>query len=373
MPRRSKISGGKKTSGTRGSSAPGRAKGRRGGKPPPPEDSETRATIASYFCSQGMGATEIQKVLKEEHSISMTREKVYWHVRRAAATGWIRFQPPQDVSSLKWLREDAYPWLQDVSVVTTNRYEDVAHRGAKMLLELLQQHYVGKEVHIGFSGGAALRTLARRFGELLREPAQRLPDKIVFHALVAGFDVYDPTTDPNAFFTHFVDDPAIEVETSFVAFHSPSMATPEIEEMLRGLPGIAEAYAKAKEIDVIVTSASGWTDDHSTLREHMKLAREPVEQLANEGCIGDMLWQPIGPDGPFEPKMDMRAMTVVTLNDVSRLVASKKHVLLVAGPCARCHTPKIDVVKAILDQEQQLVTHLAIDSRCVRGLAALPR
>ena len=180
-----------------------------------------------------MGATEIQKVLKEEHSISMTREKVYWHVRRAAATGWIRFQPPQDVSSLKWLREDAYPWLQDVSVVTTNRYEDVAHRGAKMLLELLQQHYVGKEVHIGFSGGAALRTLARRFGELLREPAQRLPDKIVFHALVAGFDVYDPTTDPNAFFTYFVDDPAIEVETGFVAFHSPSMATPEMEEILR--------------------------------------------------------------------------------------------------------------------------------------------
>jgi DNA-binding transcriptional regulator LsrR (DeoR family) len=146
------------------------------------------------------------------------------------------------------------------------------------------------------------------------------------------------------------------------------MATPDIEKKLRGLPAIGEAYERAREIDIIVTSTSGWRDDHSMLRNYMGVAGESVSRLENEGCIGDMLWQPIGPKGPLELQMQMRVMTVMKLNDVIDHVANKKQVLLVAGPCASCHTPKSDVVDAILGQEQRLVTHLAVDSRCVRGL-----
>lgn len=368
---RKKSSSPKKVSGKRKSSAAGRRKKKSVRKGPPRNRSEDRATIASYFCSHGLGATAIQKVLKEKHSISMTREAVYNHVRDAAADGWIRFHPPPDIALQLWLREEAYPWLQDASVVQTTRFDDVAQRGAKMLLELLQQRYSGKEVHVGFSGGTALRTLARRFAELLRDPAHGLPSKIVFHALVAGFDVSDPTTDPNAFFTYFVEDPAIEVKTAFVALNSPAMATPDIEEKLRNLPAIGEAYERAREIDIIVTSTSGWKDDHSMLRNYMDVAGEPVGMLGNEGCIGDMLWQPIGPKGPFELQMNMRAMTVMKLSDVSDHVANGGQVLLVAGPCASCHTPKTDVVDAILGQEKRLVTHLAVDSRCVRALRLL--
>jgi DNA-binding transcriptional regulator LsrR (DeoR family) len=45
-------------------------------------------------------------------------------------------------------------------------------------------------------------------------------------------------------------------------------------------------------------------------------------------------------------------------------------VLLVAGPCAHCHEPKADVVKAILDQDQRLITHLITDSRCAEALVS---
>jgi DNA-binding transcriptional regulator LsrR (DeoR family) len=331
-------------------------------------EEEKLATVCSLFCEKGLTATQIQERMNEEHSAEMTREEPYRHLRKAASRGWIRFDPPQEHSLQRRIREDAYPWLHDVSVVQTGRSEDVAYRGAKMLLELLQQHYSDGEVHIGFSGGSSLRMLARRFAELLHKPAQHLPCKIVFHALVAGFDVNDPTTDPNAFFTYFVGDPAMPFETSFVALHSPAMVEEEFEKKLLDLPAIKEAYDRARQIDIIVTSTSCWRDEHSMLRHYMDVAGESVEELEQEGCLGDILWQPFGSAGPCELNSHIRAMTLMRLSELSKLVAAGKHVLLVAGPCASCHRPKAEVVKAILDQQHRLVTHLVTDSRCARAL-----
>jgi DNA-binding transcriptional regulator LsrR (DeoR family) len=238
-----------------------------------------------------------------------------------------------------------------------------------MLLELLQQHHDGAEVHIGFSGGRALRMLARRFAELLREPTQHLPSKIVFHALVAGFDVADPTTDPNAFFTYFVGDPGMPFEMEFVALHAPAMVEAKDLAKLQKLPGIKEAYQCASEIDIIVTSTSCWTDEHSMLRHHMDVAGESVDDLEKAGCLGDILWQPIGADGPFELNSRIRAMTIMRLCELSKLIKDKKHVLLVAGPCYKCKRLKTQVVKAILDQQDHLITHLVTDSLCARQMA----
>jgi DNA-binding transcriptional regulator LsrR (DeoR family) len=61
-------------------------------------------------------------------------------------------------------------------------------------------------------------------------------------------------------------------------------------------------------------------------------------------------------------------MTVMNLNGLNELIEQKKHVLLVAGPCQRCHQPKTKVVQAILDQKDRLITHLVTDSRCAREL-----
>jgi len=264
-----------------------------------------------------------------------------------------------------------YPWLHEVSVVPTAMSDDVACRGAEMLLALLQQHYAGREVHIGFSGGSTLRTFARRFAELLRDRVLHLPKRIVFHALVAGFDVYDPTTDPNAFLTFFAEELAMEVEISFVGLHLPAVGGAELDGQLRPLRGVREAYDLAKDIDIIVTATSSWKDEHCVLRSYMCESSESIQQLEEEGCLGDMLWQPIGPQGPFELDTHLRAMTIMKLSRVAELVEEKKiRVLLVAGPCTACHRPKAEVLKAILDHERRLVTHLAVDSRSVRSLIA---
>jgi DNA-binding transcriptional regulator LsrR (DeoR family) len=334
---------------------------------PTMDEHEKLVTVCGLFCDEGLNATEIQKRMWDEHSVEMTREKPYSYFQKAARQGWISLKLPQSDTLQRQIR-DAHPWLHDVSVVQTGRSEDVSYRGAKMLLELLQQHYADREVHIGFSGGSSLRMLARRFAELLREPARHLPRKIVFHALVAGFDVNDPTTDPNAFFTHFVGDPAMPFETSFVALHSPAMVEDEFEEKLRKLPAIKESFERASEIHIIVTSTSCWKDEHSMLRHYMHVAGESVQELEKEGCLGDLLWQPLGSAGPFELKTTIRAMTIMRLSKLSDLVRDGKRVLLVAGPCATCHRPKAEVVKAILDQEERLITHLVTDSRCARAV-----
>ena len=332
---------------------------------------EIEGLACDYFCHEGMTAPKIQEQLRDEHGVKVTREQVYRFVRKAAVAGWVEYKPPQEYSLHRRIKEQRYPWLRDVSVVQTARCEDVAFRGARMLLELIQQDYAGKIVHIGFSGGFGLRTLARRFAQLLREPTERLPEEIVFHAMVAGFDVTDPTTDPNAFFTYFVQDPPMQVNTSFVAFHAPAMARPELLAELTRQAGIKEAYERAHEIDVIVTGASCWHDDHSALRRYLELAEQPIDDLEGAGCIGDILWQPIARDGPIEMKTAIRAMTVKQLDELSEFVAGQGHVLLVSGPCSKCHLPKTEVVKAILDQKRQLITHLAVDSRCGRDLLAM--
>ena len=328
---------------------------------------EIQNTVCGLFCEEGLTAVQIKKRMKEEYGEEITREEPYLYLRRAAAHGWIRFVPPLDYSTAQRIRS-SHPWLQDAVVVHTGRTEEVASRGAKMLLELLQQHHLEEEVHIGFSGGAALRTLARRFAELLREPAQHLPARIFFHALVAGFDVTDPTTDPNAFFSYYVDDPAMPFDASFVAFHSPALVEAAEEQKLRELPAIKEAYDRASEIDIVVTSTSCWNDDHSTLRHYMHIAGESVEELEKAGCLGDILWQPIGLDGPFELNSRIRAMTIMKLDELHELIKKQKHVLLVAGPCHACHRPKTRVVQAILDQPKRLITHLVTDTRCASEL-----
>jgi DNA-binding transcriptional regulator LsrR (DeoR family) len=334
------------------------------------EKNELLAIVCSYFCNDGLGAAKIKRRLKEEHGLEISRERIYPLILHAAARGWIRFTPPQPLRLYREIKEDRYPWLHDLSVVPTARSEDVSFRGAKTLMEILQQRYADEEVHIGFSGGYSLRRLAQRFAQLLREPAQRPPRKIIFHAMVAGFDVTDPTTDPNAFFTYFVKDPTSQVATSFVGLHAPAMARAGTIEELREVTGIREAYEQAGAIDIIVTSASCWEDEHCTFRNYRYVAGDSMKELEAAGCLGDMLWQPLGSDGPIPTGGGVRAMTIMDLGQVSQFVADKNLVLLVAGPCGVCHRPKDAVVRAILEQPKQLITHLVVDSGCARALVS---
>ena len=328
---------------------------------------EVLTAVCKFFC-KGHTATEITAMMRDRHKVEMPREEPYQLLSYAASQGWIRFVAPYEHTLRGRIKRRCR--RLELEVVHTAVFDDVGYHAAEMLVDLLQKHREGpynkEEVHIGFAGGHALRKVAQALAGLLRRPTEGLPKTVVFHAMVAGFDVNEPSTDPNAFFTYFLNDPAMQVATRFVGLHAPAVVRTEQFQGLRELEGIKETYDRAKELDIIVTSASLWPDEHSMLRRYMSKSPESLSALEAAGCVGDMLWRPLGADGPIEIDTDIRAMTLLELSDLPKYIKRGKDVLLVLGPCGGCNAPKGGVLSAVLNRQPRLITHLVVDSRAAR-------
>ena len=343
--------------------------------PPFADDGETEdlhwkvktAAVCELFC-RGMTVREIRDRMLDEFGEPgrMSREEPYSLVSRAAKRGWLKFDPPRDVVSESRIR-DRYKWLKNAQVVHSARIQPVALRGAEVLLNLVskyaQRSRPRKTVRIGFAGGRSVGLLARLFAQLLTREKIQLPDKIVLQSLVAGFDPSDPATDPNTFFSFFLDDSSMRVQTEFVALHAPPIVREEDLDRLRRIVEIDEAYEAAKHVDIIVTSGSEWKDEHSPLKRSMTRERDVYDRLSRLGCVGDILWRPIGPAGPIEEPTDIRAMTLVELSDLPERIRSGTQVLLMLGPCGMCRRHKGSLLGAIMNHREQLVTHLVTDTR----------
>lgn len=327
--------------------------------------------ICKYFC-EGYLPGEIQELMRDKHGISLRRETPYRYLAHAARHGWIQFVPPPE-NSLRDRLKRRYPWLDDAVVAHTAVFDDVAWQAAEMLVKLLRMRCrvaSRNEVHVGFAGGHVMRRVAERLAGLLRRPTEGLPRTVVFHALVAGFEVTEPTTAPNAFFTYFVNDPALQVETRFVGLHAPPTVEAEYLPRLRQQKGIKEAFAKASELDVIVTAVGSASPPcgHSMLLDYMKNSPPSLRKLKEAGYCGDMLWRPLGPDGPIEIETQIRAMTLIELSNLNKFIQQGKAVLLVLGPCRVCNRPRTAILELLLDLKEHLITHLVADSRSVAAL-----
>lgn len=313
-----------------------------------------------YTSADRLGPEAIQERLsKLEEPIKITRAKVYDLFRDAADHGWLRFVAPPDDELRRQLKK-CFPFLQGIEVVQTRRFEDVAHSAAQMLLDLVRAHKPSQDsdrlVHIGYAGGYSMRAVAQNMAESLRQPVADFPGRMSLHALVAGFHLTDPTTDPNAFFTYFVD-PRLTVRTEFVGLHAPAIARVDRIGEIKATEGIKESFDRRDEIDIIVTSASRYSDKCKHSQLYSVLNRIPPPKYR---C--DILWQPLSEDGPID-EPETRAVTVFDLHELPDFIANRKSVLLVLGPCAACHEPKTDVLDTVLNLRTPLITHLVVDSR----------
>jgi len=333
---------------------------------------ELVAAVCKYFC-RGMPVAEIIDEVRQKLKITLKREEPYRLIAFAAQRGWLRFQAPF-AHELAAQIQERFPRLADVRVVRTGVSDDISYNVAAMLLKevcgLSRSRSSKSEVHIGFAGGVALRKSARIFSEMLKEPRADLPRKIVFHAMVAGFNMQDPSTDPNGFFTYFASEPALQVKTSFLGLLAPGIVKTSEIDKLRSIEYIRDAYERAREIDIIITSAGGhWQEGHSGLRNLYSLwAPQSLEQLNKAGCIGDMMWRPLGRDGPLSIRTDMRTVTLLELGELPDFIKQGKKVVLLLGPCGDCGGSKEEVLSAIVNYRQPLITHLVADSRSARAL-----
>jgi len=337
------------------------------------DEIELIAAVCNHLLA-GLSMPQIARALNKDYpNLGMTREGAYPLIRKAARSGWLKFHPPEYVRWTKMLRE-SYRWLESVRVVHTATASDVAQHGAESLLALVKRHRLASErneIHIGFSGGHAMRVLARAFADLVWAPTDDLPDTLVIHAMAAGFDPRDPTMDPNTFFSYFKNGRLNETKIEFLGLAAPLLVKSDGMRVVRDQPDIAEAFASVRDIDIIVASGSDWLDPHSAFRNLMRRSPESEMVLEEEGVVADIAWRPFGKQGPIERETSVRALTLVELSDLPGLIGQEKKVLLTLGPCGLCNAPKGRLLATLLGQPTPLLTDLVVDSRSVAQMLRL--
>ncbi|MCX6595230.1 MAG: hypothetical protein NTV70_02545 [Acidobacteria bacterium] len=254
-----------------------------------------------------------------------------------------------------------YSWLEQARVVRSAEPLDVAQQAAQLLAEIIREHK-GSDIHLGFAGGGLVAETVRLLTGLLQTADELLVKRFIVHALVAA--PHDPRRNPNRFLQWFLE-PDLPFETTFVGLPAPAVVNWETLDALRSIEGIAEAFDRAHEIDIIVTSAGAhWDKGCSALRKLYETTARPetLHALDQAGCVGDILWQPLSTSGPIELGAGVRAVTVLDLAALRGFVGAGKRVILILAPCSSCHGPKPEVLSAVLRWEGA-ITDLVVDSR----------
>ena len=322
---------------------------------------ELVSKVCRLFCEGKHSLAAIGKML------GIGRELPYRLLQHEASLHRFEYVAPLQFDQAHRL-ETLHPWVR-LRVVHSTLPSDVAFQTAKWLADLIRQHRREKperdDVHIGFAGGALLSETARLLAGILREPSEDFRQlTFVFHAIVAGFNPTNPLYDPNAFFGYFAGEPTLQV--SFVNLLAPGFVTAEAARTLRTIKAIEDAYARAKELDIVVTSAGAhWMKGHSRLAQLYKEEgpAQSLTELEKAKTIGDLLWRPISDSGPVEIETGVRALTLIDLPDLPPLIRAGNKVVLALGPCGSCGGPKGDVLRAVLSWKGHYITHAVVDTR----------
>ena len=325
------------------------------------DDQELVTKVCRMFCEGKYTLAQIAKLL------GIGRELPYRLLQREARLHRFEYVAPLQFDQAHRL-ETLHPWVRLRVVHSTDR-KDVAFQTAKWLAELIRQHRQEKpervDVHIGFAGGGLLSETARLPARILRESSEDFRQlTFVFHAIVAGFNSRNPLNDPNAFIGYFADERTLQV--SFVNLLAPGFVTVETARALRTIKPIGDAYVRAKELDIVVTSAGAhWEKKCSRLRQlyEEEGPAESLAELKKANTIGDLLWRPISDTGPVEVETGVRALTLIDLPDLPPLIRAGNKVVMVLGPCGTCGEPKGDVLRAVLGWKGHYVTHAIVDSQ----------
>lgn len=343
------------------------------------ERMELMSLVCHLFC-QGKTADQIAKLVRKDprYGGSFKREHAWRLVRYAAKEGWLRFTAPAEQQLADALAEK-YSWRRSrVTVVHTAVLDDLARHAAERLLDMVRDHCVSqntKEIHVGFAGGRTLRKVAKHFADLLREPAEANPKKIVFHAMVAAFNENDFEADPNNFITYFLDED-ISVDIACVRMPAPGIVETELYSQLRDFEAIRRVYSDAAKIDIVVTSGGRRGDQHSTLATYLKQIGDNVDEMFEKhGAVGDLLWQPLSKEGPIEidpSHYRFRATTLMELQELPGFIQRGGRALMVLGSCSECHAPKGELLHVILHGDPRLVTDIVVDSPTVHDLFKNP-
>jgi len=328
--------------------------------------------IVSELYLGGLSCSEIVAWMQQHYKLKISRRTPMKCLRLARQRGWLKVYPPGYLKLSNDIKKQ-YGWLEGLDVVRTPTSQHVALRGAVVLRRLVKKHaFVNegkRQVHIGMTGGGQMRHLASEFVQLLCEPAEDWPEEVVIHAMVSGVRLEDPTTDPKAMFLSLCREyPDLQVKLSVVGFPGPGLVdSGQIDVAgLKGWDEIQRVIAEANRLDIIVTSAGNWKDDHCVYSQTMKNSHADRVKLEAAGIVGDYFYWPFNQQGAIAAETRLSVMTLLELGHLPEFIAAGKKVLFLLGPCDECDKPKPAILRVLLDQPEHLFTHLVVDSRSAR-------
>jgi hypothetical protein len=215
-------------------------------------------------------------------------------------------------------------------------------------------------VHIALGAGRTGLAVARRLGELVASESNFPP--LALHALTSGFLVDNPLTAPVTFF-RFFDQARIDIE--FIGLFAAAFERYETYDAVKDRPGIRESFARAAEVDIVITSLARAEHAHGLLNQVLEKDADTAEQLRRRNWAGDVQFLPFSGDAPLVLKKGLRAVTLFEFDDLVRMAnTDDKHVVLVAGPCNsnNCGDRKTEALAPLLAKPHLRVwSHLVTD------------
>ncbi|MEM1295502.1 MAG: hypothetical protein AAGH89_09055, partial [Verrucomicrobiota bacterium] len=184
-------------------------------------------------------------------------------------------------------------------------------------------------------------------------------------------------TNPISFLTLMLNEEPLLSRSTFKCFNSSPFV--EIGKRRVALETAAELreFFSDEGLDIILTGAGSIDDIHSTFSRYYQSNDEKRDLLKSKGVKGDFLWLPITDTEPFEFRslrgeqkkmLHYRPMTLIDLHEVANHIQERQaKVVLVLGPCGRCHAEKSQVLRAILSQNAPIVTHLVVDRHSAKA------
>jgi DNA-binding transcriptional regulator LsrR (DeoR family) len=335
-------------------------------------------------------ATAIAQWLNREfgrHDI--TRERVYPLFWEALRRKFLFLQPPRErdlarrIAALYELDrfQEAPETLQVVNTRGPGVLRHVASVGADVVLSLIKRAGRRKQaegrkdrsVHVGLGGGATAMMVAERLASRIRSDLDC--PKLVLHALTAGgFLVDQPTEAPVTYFSYFHD---VLSEPEYVGLFSATVVPTEQYDQVIASPGVRESFARAEEIDIVITSFASAEDPHGLLKKYLQhlvekgeMDKKALEAMEALGWVGDVQFRPYTAEGPMADGCPVRAVTLFEPSAlVQRVQQPDKYVVLLAGPCHECGQTKTKALIPLLRQPAlRLWTHLVTDLKTAHEL-----
>ncbi len=346
------------------------------GSIPGEDDPESASAIAEWL-NREFGRQDI------------TRERIYPLFWEAARRKFLFLQPPRErdlarrISELYGLDRAGHDPdnIQVVNARGPGVLAHVASVGADVVLSLIQRVVrrkqesgcVNPSVHLGLGGGVAAMMVAERLASRIRSDLDC--PRLVLHALTAGgFLVDQPTEAPVTYFSYFHD---VLNEPEYVGLFSATVVPSGQYEQMIASPGIRESFARADEIDIVITSFASADDPHGLLKKYLQhliekgeLERKALEAMEASGWLGDVQFRPFTADGPMDSSCPVRAVTLFEPSTlVERIRQPDKFVILLAGPCHECNRTKTPALVPLLRKPSlRLWTHLVTDLKTAHEL-----